>query len=175
MKNSSFARFAHAFFILNISQSFLNVLSTTWNDMFCSYVDDVSTWRQFLVFSFLSAAPLGRSDQFNSRIVSKHFQAKRLGIIEEPDFKNTESIQMTLILAVVDVVLASAPCFWQKKVTETFPLAQATSTCTWSRSSQFFYVRLKQIQLMKYQLRMTLSKEHFLACLSFHSSFCIIN
>ena len=106
MKNSSFARFAHAFFILYISQWFLNVLSTTWNDMFCSYVDDVSTWRQLLGFSFLSAAPLGRSDQFNSRIVSKHFQAKRLGIIEEPDFKNTESIQMTLILAVVDVVLA---------------------------------------------------------------------
>ena len=55
---------------------------------------------------FLSAAPLGRSDHFNSRIVSKHFQAKRLGIIEEPDFKITESIQMTLILAVVEVVLA---------------------------------------------------------------------
>ena len=36
MKSYSFARFARAFFIFG--------LSTKWNDLFCSCLDDVSTW-----------------------------------------------------------------------------------------------------------------------------------
>ena len=37
MKNSSFARFARACFSFGPSTDFL-VLSTTWNDLFCSWV-----------------------------------------------------------------------------------------------------------------------------------------
>ena len=46
------------------------VLSTTWNDLFCSCVDDVSTWWQ--MFNFVLLCPK-RWFQFNSRIVRTHF------------------------------------------------------------------------------------------------------
>ena len=68
-KNSSFARFARAFFILEHFEDLL-VLSTTWNDLFCSCVDDVSIWWQMFNFVFLS---LKRLFQFNSRMVRVHF------------------------------------------------------------------------------------------------------
>ena len=69
MKNNSFARFARAFFIFGHLADVLD-LSTTWNDLFCSCVDDVSIWWQ--IFNFVSL-PLKRWFQINSRIVWTHF------------------------------------------------------------------------------------------------------
>ena len=46
------------------------VLSTTWNDLFCSCMDDVTIWWQMFNFVFIS---LKRRFQFNSRIVRTHF------------------------------------------------------------------------------------------------------
>ena len=69
MKNSIFARFARAFFIFWHFADVL-VLSTTWNDVFCSCVDDVSIWWQMFIFVFLCPK---RWFQFNSRIVRTHF------------------------------------------------------------------------------------------------------
>ena len=69
MKNSIFARFARAFFIFWHWEDVL-VLSTTWNDLFCSCVDDVSTWWQMFNFVFVCPKQLL---QFNSRRVRTHF------------------------------------------------------------------------------------------------------
>ena len=69
MKNNRFARFARAFFIFGHSADVL-VLSTTWNDLFCSCEDDVSTIWQMVNFVFLS---LKRWFQFKSWIVRTHF------------------------------------------------------------------------------------------------------
>ena len=69
MKNSIFARFARAFFIFWHFEDVL-VLSTTWNDLFCSCVDDVSIWWQMFNFVLLC---LKRWFQFNSSIVRTHF------------------------------------------------------------------------------------------------------
>ena len=69
MKNNRFVRFAPAFFIFGHSADVL-VLSTTWNDLFCSCEDDVSTiWQKFN--SVLLS--LKRWFQFNSWIVRTHF------------------------------------------------------------------------------------------------------
>ena len=73
MKNSTFARFARAFFIFGHLADVLD-LSTTWNDLFCSCPDDVSIWWQ--MFNFVSL-PLKRWFQFNSRIVWTHFASVR--------------------------------------------------------------------------------------------------
>ena len=72
MKNSIFARFARAFFSFWHFEDVF-VLSTTWNDLFCSCVDDVSIWWQMLIFVFLCPK---RWFQFNSRIVRAHFSSK---------------------------------------------------------------------------------------------------
>ena len=72
MKNGSFALFARAFFIFAHFADVL-VLSTTLNDLFRGYVDDVSTWRQILNLLFLSP---NRSYQFNGRGVSTHFRRR---------------------------------------------------------------------------------------------------
>jgi len=48
------------------------VLSTTWNDQFCSCVDDVSIWWHMFNFVFLCPK---RWFQFNSRIVGTHFSS----------------------------------------------------------------------------------------------------
>ena len=48
------------------------VLSTTWNDLFCRCVDDVSIWWQMFNFVFLCPK---RWFQFNSRIVRTHFSS----------------------------------------------------------------------------------------------------
>ena len=69
IENNSFARFARTFFIFGHSANVL-VLSMTWNDLFCSCVDDVGIWWQMLNFVLL---PLKRWFQFNSRIVRIHF------------------------------------------------------------------------------------------------------
>ena len=72
MKNSIFARFARAFFIFWHFEDAL-VLSTTWNDLFCSCVDDVSIWWE--MFNFVLLCPESWF-QFNSRIVTTHFSSK---------------------------------------------------------------------------------------------------
>ena len=69
MKNRIFARFARAVFIFWHFEEVL-VLSTTWNDLFCSCVDDVSIWWQMFTFVVL---PPKRWFQLNSRIVRTHF------------------------------------------------------------------------------------------------------
>ena len=71
MKNSIFACFARAFFIF---WHFADVLvpSTTWNDLFCSCVDDVSIWWQ--MFNYILLCPKCWF-QFNSRIVRTHFSS----------------------------------------------------------------------------------------------------
>ena len=71
MKNSIFARFARAFLIFWHFEDVL-VLSTTWNDLFCTCVDDVSKWWQ--MFNFVPLCPK-RWFQFNSRIVKTHFSS----------------------------------------------------------------------------------------------------
>ena len=71
MKNIIFTRFARAFFIFWLLEDVL-VLSTTWNDLFCSCVDDVSILWQMFNFVFLS---LKRWFQFNSRMVSTQFSS----------------------------------------------------------------------------------------------------
>ena len=69
-KNSILARFARAFFIIFRCFEDVLVLSTTWVDLFCSCLDDVSVWWQMFHFVFLS---LKRWFQFNSSIVRTHF------------------------------------------------------------------------------------------------------
>ena len=71
MKNSIFARFARAVFIFWHFEDVL-VLSTTWNDLFCSCVDDVSIWWQMFNFVCLCPKPWF---QFNSGIVRAHFSS----------------------------------------------------------------------------------------------------
>ena len=71
MENSIFARFARAYFIYWHFEDVL-VLSTTWNDLFCSCVDDVSIWWQMFNFVFLCPK---RLFQFNSRTVRTHFSS----------------------------------------------------------------------------------------------------
>ena len=65
MKTNRFARFARAVFIFRHFADVL-VLSTTWNGLFCSCMDDVSIWWQMFNFVF---SCLKRCFQFNSRIV----------------------------------------------------------------------------------------------------------
>ena len=71
MKNSIFARFARAFFIVWYFVDVL-VLSTTWNDQFCSCLDDVNIRWQ--IFNFVFSCPK-RWFQFNSRIVRTDFSS----------------------------------------------------------------------------------------------------
>jgi len=80
MKNSIFAR---AFFFFWHFQDVL-VLSKTWNDLFCSCVDDESIWWHIFNFDLLSQK---RWFKFNSRIVRTHFASamtlNNCDIIEE--------------------------------------------------------------------------------------------
>ena len=69
MKNSIFALLARAFFFFWHFEDVL-VLSTTWNDLFCSCVDDVSIWWQMFNFVFSMSQALVPT---YSRIVRTHF------------------------------------------------------------------------------------------------------
>ena len=71
MKNNSFALFARAFFIFWDIEDVL-VLSTTWNDLFCSCVEDMSIWWQMFNFAFLCPK---RWFKLNSRIIRTHFSS----------------------------------------------------------------------------------------------------
>ena len=70
-------RFARAFFIFTrafvifVHSAVVLVPSTTWNNLFCSYVDDYTHLKQILSFLFPF---LGRPYHVNSEIVSKHFE-----------------------------------------------------------------------------------------------------
>ena len=55
MKNSGFACFAREFFKFGHLEDVL-VLSTTWNDLFGSCVDDVSIWQCSILSSYLWCA-----------------------------------------------------------------------------------------------------------------------
>jgi len=68
-KNNGFACSAHAIFIF-VPFTDILVLYTTWNDLFCSCVDDLSTWWQMFNLVFLSQK---QRFQFNSRIVGTYF------------------------------------------------------------------------------------------------------
>ena len=82
-KTVFFARFARAFFIFWHFEDVV-VLSTTWNDLFCSCVDDASIWWHIFNFVLLTQK---RWFQFNSRIVRAHFASamtlNNCDIIEE--------------------------------------------------------------------------------------------
>ena len=103
MKNSIFARFARTLFIFWHFEDVL-VLSKTWNDLFCSCVDDVSIWWQMFNFVFLFPK---RWFQFNPRIVQTHFSSimslnynwKMIAETREVTFSDD-------VLAFVDVVFA---------------------------------------------------------------------
>ena len=102
MKNIIFARFARAFFIFWHFVDVL-VLSTTWNDLFCSCVDDVSIWWQMFNFVFLSCPK--RWFQFNSRIVRTHFSSimtlnnwKMIAVTSSHTFQMTFSLSSTSCL-----------------------------------------------------------------------------
>ena len=102
MKNSIFARFARVFFIFWHFEDVL-VLSTTWNDLFCRCVDDVSIWWQMFNFVFLCPKCWF---QFNSRMVRIHFSS----IMTLNNWKMIAETQVTFsddVLAFVDVVLSS--------------------------------------------------------------------
>ena len=71
IENNILARFARAFFTFWHFENAL-VLSTTWNDLFCSCVDDVSIWWQMFNFVFLCPK---RWFQINFRIVRTHFSS----------------------------------------------------------------------------------------------------
>ena len=137
-----------------------------FDDMFCSF--DVSTWRQH--FSFLSP-PLGRSYQFNSRIVSKHFRSKRLGIIEE-------RLQKREVTFTDDVNFRRHRCrpsLSSLFLTEEGDRNAFTGTCNFN--VEWFVPALSREIEIKYSCWITkvpLSKEHRLTCLSFHTSLCII-
>ena len=95
MKNSSFARFARAFFIFWHFDDVL-VLSTTWNELFCSCVDNVSIWWQ--MFNFVLLCPK-RWFQFNSRRVRTHFSTIMTLNNWKNDWRNAKlHFQMTFSL-----------------------------------------------------------------------------
>ena len=68
----------HFFFFLHFAV--VPVLSTTWNDQFCRFVDTVSTWRQIFMLIFLS---LRRWFRFNSRILRTKFANMVIGNNDE--------------------------------------------------------------------------------------------
>ena len=71
MKDIIFPRFARAVFIFWHFVDVL-VLSTTWNDLFCSCVDDANIWWQ--LFNFVLLCPK-RWLQFNCTTVRTHFSS----------------------------------------------------------------------------------------------------
>ena len=78
------------------------VLSTTWNDLFCSCVEDVSILWQMFNFVFLSQELLF---QFNSGIVRTHF-ARVMSLNNWKMIAKTWSYILRWRLAVVDVMFA---------------------------------------------------------------------
>ena len=100
MENTIFARFARAYFIFWHFEDVL-VLSTTWNDLFCSCV---SIWWQ--MFNFVFFCPK-HWFQFNSRMVRTHFSSimtlNNWKIIAETRVKL--HLQMTFLLPSMSCLL----------------------------------------------------------------------
>ena len=69
MKNCGFARFTR-----DLCFAAVLVLTTTWNDLFCSCVDNVITLRQLFTFFYLSP---NRSHEFTPRKVRAHFTSHK--------------------------------------------------------------------------------------------------
>lgn len=84
---------------LHSSKPFLS-FSTTWNDMFCCCVDDVSPWRH--IFNLVLSA-LKRWFQSNSMILERVLQAWWLGVIEKL-LEKSEVVFSEGDLVVIDVV-----------------------------------------------------------------------
>ena len=79
-KHRVFARFVRAFYIFVHFEVPL-VLLLMWNDLFCSRVDDVSTWRQIFIHFFFLTPDF--SYHYNSRRLSRHFARGRTCIVEK--------------------------------------------------------------------------------------------
>ena len=98
MINRISARFARAFFLTFCSRS---RSFSTWNDLFCSCMDDVSIWWHMFNFVFLCPK---RWFQFNSRIVTffKHNEFEYL----KSDCRNAKlHFQMTFSLTSMSCLL----------------------------------------------------------------------
>lgn len=80
MKKSSFARFARAIIIF-VHFTPVLVLSTAWNDPFCSYADDVSIW--IYKFSIFSCHLQTADSNLIPGYLEYFLQALRCGIIEK--------------------------------------------------------------------------------------------
>lgn len=95
--NSSFARFARIIFTFMHLAAFF-ALWTKWNNLFCSCVDDISTWPQTFIFRLFSFP--NRLDQFDSMIFNKPNDFKKIEEwLQKREIKFSDDI-----LAVVDVV-----------------------------------------------------------------------
>ena len=91
MKNNGFARFNMHFSFFGHFEEVL-VLSKTWNDLFCSCVNDVSIWWQ--MFNFVLS--LKRRFQFYSRIVKITFCKRNDFEYVKKDCRNSKlHFQMT--------------------------------------------------------------------------------
>ena len=95
MTNSFFARFARAIFILVRCTTVL-VLCTTWNDLFCGYVDDENSWPQVFKFSVFVSKP------FNWPKMEKLLQKREVTFSDD-------------ILAVVVALLLQFPNTWVRQ------------------------------------------------------------
>ena len=100
MKNSIFGRFARAFFFFWHFD--VLVLSTTWNDLFCGCLVDVSIWWHMFNFVLLSQKCWFK---FNCRIVRTHF-ARAMTLNKFDILKKREVTFSNDVLAVVNVVFA---------------------------------------------------------------------
>ena len=101
-KNSSFAHFARrAFFSIWHFKAVL-FLSTSWNDLFCSCVDDVSMLWHIFSFVFLL---LKHWFQYNFRIVRAHFASVTTWITEKR-LQKREIMFSDNVFAVVGVAFA---------------------------------------------------------------------
>lgn len=89
-----FARFVQAIFIFVHFTADL-VLTTTWNDVFCSCVDDVNTWRQ--IFNFCFHFQTTHSNLTPGQLINI-FQAKWLGVIEDLLQKSNVNLRMRFSL-----------------------------------------------------------------------------
>ena len=90
------------------------VLSTTWNDLFCSCVDDVGIWWQMFNFVFLCPK---RWFQFNWRMVRTHFSRimtlnnwKNNCRNAKLDFQMTFSLPSTSCLLKLPIFMSCRAC-----------------------------------------------------------------
>ena len=140
MKNGSFARFARAFFIF-VHFAAVIVLCTTWNDTFCSYVDDVGTWWQIFQFFLVRLSP---SFFFFFPLASSAFPDIRSVVWTE---KNKNLKKSTRSLEIGDLV-PQRHCFGAWKQQDMNPKSCAVC-CTWK--TQFPIREAGEIMFISFQ------------------------